>query len=277
LRLEKPIRMSFHKWKDFKECPKRFYYKETKVPYPKEENKYNTLMGNTVQKFFEKYSNEWKKEDLPWSRELVVDRIEKYWKKQIAFNYINWKDFYVKYNEQELFNLCVDIILDNLKNFDVYDNTRSEVKFEVKLKSGDVLVGIMDFIKKGNLVEILDGKATDVVGKNIKIEQLYMYAFLYELKYGKLPDKMGYLYYRMRMIDYAEIDREKIDLFKKEIIYTLYKIKKMDRFEATPSAKACKYCPYKSTCEEHLADAKTRKRKSSVKDKYNGDVLTMDF
>jgi CRISPR/Cas system-associated exonuclease Cas4 (RecB family) len=276
--ITKSLRFNFHKWKDFKECPKRFYLKETRVPYPKEENKYNTLVGNTVQKFFELYTNEWKDQPITWTRDEVVERIEGYWKWLLAHNYINWRDFYVKFDKHQLFGVCIDIILENIQKMDVYDNTRSEVKIEVKFKSGDVLVGIIDFIKKksGKII-VFDGKSTDKIGKNIHIEQLYTYAILYQFKNKVMPDELAFLYFRMQAWETVPVDLEKIELFKKDLIYTMYLIKKMTVFPATPTAKGCMYCPYKTICEEHMVDAKTRRRKSAIKDDTGGSIITLDF
>lgn len=276
--IRKTLRFNFHKWADFKECPKKFYLKETKVPYPKEENKYNTLVGSTVQKFFELYANEWKAQSILWTREEVVSRIDEHWRWLLSNNYINWKDFYVKMDRFQLFDLCVDIIMDNLKKMDIYDNTRSEIKVEVKFKSGDVLVGVMDFVKRENgRVVIFDGKSTDKVGKNIHNEQLYTYAILYQFKHKVLPDEIAFLYYRMQAWETVPIDLEKIELFKKDLIYTMYRIKQMEDFPATPSAKGCRYCPYNTVCKEHMEDSKTRRKESSIKDQPNGEIITLDF
>ena len=83
----------------------------------------------------------------------------------------------------------------------------------------------------------------------------------------------------MKQVEYYDLDIEAIEIFKKKLILTMYKIGKMDKFEATPSAKACRYCDYFEECKEGLASAQTRKRprKVYIAKENTGSVMSFGF
>jgi len=235
------------------------------VPLPQGKNEYFTLFGNLIQKFFELYANEWKSQGLAFTEPLIRQKLQPLWEKLLSYAEVDWNAPFARQNSKEIFDNAVEDIIGNLDNLDVYGNIRSEVKIEVTFKSGDVLVGKLDFIKKDEEAppedaDILDGKSTDKFGKNIHVEQLYTYAILYKFKYGVYPKRIGILYFRMKEIEYYDMDIEEIETFKKKLILTMFEIGKTEVFKATPSAKSCKYCDYMSICKEGMESANSRKR-----------------
>jgi len=129
------------------------------------------------------------------------------------------------------------------------------VTLEILLKkSRDIIVSRLDFIvtNPDNTVEILDGKGTNKPDTNVDVEQLYFYALMYLLKYGKLPDKIGFLFYRFQMIKYIDFDLSQIIDFKNKLSYVKAAIKKDKVFAPKVKlSKQCKWCAYKFKCDEH--------------------------
>jgi len=278
------MRFNFHKYMDYKKCPRRYKMSEDRVKPTRDRNDYFTLFGNLIQKFFEVYANEWKREGLYFTEPLIRSKLQPMWEKVLRYAVVDWNAPFVRQTANEIFEEAILDIMGNLDNLDVYDRTKSEVKIEVTFKSGDVLVGKIDFItddESGNRedAEILDGKSTNVIGKNIHVEQLYTYAILYKFKYGVYPKKIGILYYRMKEVEYYPMDVEAIESFKKKLIIAMYEIGKLKEFKPTPSAKSCKYCDYMGDCKEGIESANSRKRprKNHIPVKKTATIINFGF
>lgn len=255
------MRFDFHKYKNFLECPKKYHLRDIRTPIITPKNAYYQVAGELVQKFFEMYANLWIGQDIVFDRERVRNRMKPYWDHLLLNNRVDWGHPMSKLGEVDLFLECVDTILDNLSKLDVYKDTRSEVKLEVNLKSGDTLVGKVDFITDdGKIVSILDGKNSATKGKYVDERQLLFYALLYKFRYGKLPDRLGFLYYKYQELVPVVFTSRDVDDLWRDIIRVMVTIKKTKVFEPTPCSKSCKMCDYLDQCPEGQADMASRKR-----------------
>jgi CRISPR/Cas system-associated exonuclease Cas4 (RecB family) len=264
------MRMDFHKYKDYLACPKKYKLRDLRTPITAPRNAYFQVAGELVQKFFEMYSNLWKDQDIAFDRDRVRARMKPYWDYLISKNPVDWSHPMSSLGETDLFLECVDTIMSNLRGLDVYGDTKSEVKLEVTLKSGDVLVGKIDFITdKNGRVTISDGKNSGSMGKHVDEHQLIFYALLYRFKYGKLPDTLQFIYYKhLEIKDIIFTERDVEDLWG-NMIRVMIAIKGSKEFPATPCAKACRYCDYLDQCPEGTADMASRKR-GPKKEKIEG-------
>lgn len=258
----KNIRYDFHKHITYWECPKKFIKKYNREEATVPQNGYYRVAGEFVQKFFEMYANKWKKENVYFTEAKISAKMEAFWEALLRWNPVDWRHPMSRLSESELREECIKTIHKNLEELDVYDDTKSEIKFVVRLKSGDELVAKIDFLKntEDGEVVILDGKNSNKMGVNVDPRQLLFYALLYRMKYGKLPDKVGFLYYKHTKIEFVPFVEEDVEDLWKDILRTMIHIKKAKAFPATPSAKSCKYCDYLNTCEEGTADMNSRKR-----------------
>lgn len=272
------LRFDIHKYKNYWACPKMFlkkyWYEKPTIP----KNGYHIVAGEYIQKFFEMYSNKWKSEGMEVSPSSVRARMGDYWKALLRWNDIDWSHPMSRLGPHDLLQECIDTICANVNELDVYDGTKSEIKFVVSLKTGDELVAKMDFIKttEANKVIILDGKNSGTMGKYVDENQLLFYALIYRFKYGVLPDKIGFLYFRHKVIEYVEITEKRVDDLWKDMIRTMVHIKKAKEFPATPSAKACRFCEYLATCEEGTADMNSRKRGPRKKEDLSKLISSRD-
>jgi RecB family exonuclease len=247
------------------ECPRKFKLEYDRVEPPKKDNRYYAVRGSVIQKFFELYSNGHYPTGLELNSAGVSKFMKPYYERELEYNWVDWKSPMSKLSRSELFEEIVEIAVENLKRLDVYrEGMRSEVKIVVSLKSGDEIVGKIDFIKKypDGTKAILDGKATKTIGKNIDLDQLLLYSWLEKMSTGVAPDKLGFLYYSMQEIDWKRFDGTDMESAVRKILYSLECAKRAVSFPPTPSASACNYCPYVSECQEGLKDKASRKRGS---------------
>lgn len=256
------LRFDFHKYVNYWECPKKFLKKYTREEPTVPQNGYYRIAGELVQKFFEMYSNHWRASGSDVSEGGVKDKMRPFWTALQKWNEVDWSHPMSRLSEPDLFTECVDTIVANLNELDVYADTQAELKFEVKLKSGDILVAKMDFLQKADTEEatILDGKNSGTMGKNVDPRQLLFYAIMFRFKYGRLPKRLGFLYYKFRKIEDISFTSLDVDELWKDMIRTMVHIKEAKEFPATPCAKSCRYCDYLNTCEEGTADMNSRKR-----------------
>jgi CRISPR/Cas system-associated exonuclease Cas4 (RecB family) len=264
------MRFDFHKFKDYLDCPKKYKLRDLRTKILTPRNAYYQVAGELVQKFFEMYSNQWKSQGVTFHREKVRARMKPYWDYLLLNNKVDWSHPMSSLGETDLFLECVDTIMSNLTSLDVYGDTRSEVKLEVTLKSGDVLVGKIDFITEtGDKVIISDGKNSASMGKHVDERQLLFYALLYKFRYGKLPNSLKFIYYKHVQEKDIIFSEKDIDDLWRDMIRVIVAIKGAKEFPATPCAKACKYCDYLDQCPEGQKDMASRKR-GPKKEKIEG-------
>ena len=258
-------KISFHSYKTYLECPRKFKLHEDWVK-PPEENKYFAIFGIGVQKFFEDYCNKWGSSFLDHSFEAIDSKLKPIFREVLQNNYVNWKAPFAKLSATDIYRQALTDIQQCLDNIDIFKKSKSEVSLKVLLKNKDLLIGKVDFLLElpSGGVAIIDGKGTDKIGKNVHEEQLLMYALLYYMIHKKLPEKLGFLYYRLRHIEYIEFDLKKVDNFRKKLLIVLTAIRNDTKFEATPSPKSCMYCDYKSECEPYLKMRISRMKKSTL-------------
>lgn len=255
------MRFDFHKYKNYKECPRMYQWRAERRPLITPKNHYFTVPGEFIQKFFEMYCNSWKKQGVVFTKEKIKNRMRPYWEHLILKNSIDWSHPASRKGEADLFLECVDSIYNNLNTLDVYDNTRSEVKFEVTLQSGDVLVGKVDFIHNTDKgVIISDGKNSGTIGKNVDNRQLMFYALLHKFIYKELPAGLKFIYYKHAVEEPLLFTNRDIDELWGDFIQTMVAIKNAKEFLPTPCAKACRNCDYLEQCPEGTADMDSRKK-----------------
>ena len=97
------------------------------------------------------------------------------------------------------------------------------------------------------------------------MEQLYFYALCFELIHNRLPDKLGFYFFKFagdkeKAFDWFTPDREKIEELRAKLVDTFTKIQKT-WFRATPSTDSCKYCPYESVCVERQQQKAQKREK----------------
>jgi len=261
--------ISYHTWKDLRDCPKRFrqlhIYKMTPtVP----QNEYFTLYGSLIQKFFENYCNIWgyKTPNIP--PDVVPQWMRQLFDALMLTAEVNWSGPGASDGPDEIVAKASEdankILAGQSLNY--FLNTKSEIGVSIKLSSGHSMTGRMDFVHEdpGKSILLFDGKGTSKKGKNIDIDQLYWYALLYRFHYGKYPNELGFFYYKLNEFEPVMFNLDILNEFRARVSLMLKSLNENRSFEATPSAKACRYCPYLNSCPEGIAGKVSRARPSKA-------------
>ena len=275
------MNITYHSWKAYKKCPKRFYKQYIKKDPPTVPiNEYFTLYGRTVEKFFELYCNNWRRDNPTLPPSTIKTKMALIYNDILKNSIVDWTAFYCKYSKDEIFSSAYSDVCNIMEseNKAYFLNTKSEVKIEVSLKNGHKINSRLDFLHKNpiNLIEvsIFDGKGTDTIGKNVDNDQLIFYALLYYFQFKKLPVELGFFYYRFNTLIPVAIDLEIINEFRANLSLDIKNINSIPEYKATPTAKTCKYCDYRNECLEHLKDKATRAKPSKIKNlESDGEII----
>jgi CRISPR/Cas system-associated exonuclease Cas4 (RecB family) len=264
------MKISYHAWVDYKECPKKFYLKDVKkLPSEIPRNDYFTIYGKLTEKFFQYFCNVWRFTMPYMPPEEIRFKLKKIYDDLLLASIVNWQASYATASKDEIFEQsCSDIcaIMDS-PNQNYFLNTKVEVGVEVTTKMGIEITGRLDFIHTEPLTKmpvIFDGKGTDKIGKNISANQVLFYALLYFFHFKEVPSSLGFFYYRYNSFSPVIVNLDILNEFRAKLSLDIKQIINEKDYKATPSPKACKYCNYQVNCQECLADRVSRKRGSKL-------------
>jgi CRISPR/Cas system-associated exonuclease Cas4 (RecB family) len=272
------MHISYHGWKSYKECPKKFLLKHIqKAPPTVPVNEYFTLYGRLTGKFFELFSNIWRLKTPYIFPEIIRERLQVLYKDILLASTVNWSAPFAKYTQSDIFEQAftdVCTIMDSMQQ-NYFLSTRSEVEIQLKLKDETELKGRIDFIHTEPLskdVLIIDGKGTDTIGKNVSNDQLLFYALLYYFQTKVVPKSLGFFYYRFNTLIPVPISEHILNEFRAKLSLDVKTIVSDKEFKATPCAKSCKYCDYARDCLEGIESKGSRAKKSRLKLEGSGFI-----
>jgi CRISPR/Cas system-associated exonuclease Cas4 (RecB family) len=153
-------------------------------------------------------------------------------------------------------SLCVStvpLLINILEKYPFLLNTKmaSEVEHKAQVLENDYITGKFDFIIEDNEISILDGKSNKDP-KDAKRTQLMYYALVYYLCKGKLPDTLGFIFWRYANLETFKPSEEDLLNLKKDIEDVITAIKNSE-FVATPSESACQWCKFNLECRERIS------------------------
>jgi CRISPR/Cas system-associated exonuclease Cas4 (RecB family) len=273
------MKLTYSNYDTYLKCPRKYKYNVDGVKPPMEDSKYFALYGILIQRFFQEYTNSIVPSGIDVTPILVRSMLKKFWDKILERNYVNWKDPWVKQTADEIFEECLKDIIENINALPLFNECKSEVNILIKLKkSGDEIHGRLDFIRTcpDKSIEILDGKSTAHLDR-VENEQLYFYALLYFLRSGKLPKRLGYIFYRYKTVQYIDFNKDILIQFKNKLALAKEAIKKDKIFEPKVKlSKVCAWCPHRITCQPYIAkkEANAAKR-SKLHADANGGVIPL--
>jgi ribosome-associated toxin RatA of RatAB toxin-antitoxin module len=277
------MKISYHAWVDYKECPKKFNLKNIlKRPSETPRNDYFTIYGKLTEKFFQYFCNIWRFTMPYMPPEEIRFKLKKIYDNILLGSVVNWTGPYVTASKDEIFEQsCSDIcaIMDS-PNQNYFLSTKAEVSIGVLTKMGIEITGRLDFIHTEPLSKtdvVFDGKGTNKIGKNISADQVLFYALLYFFHFKKVPNSLGFFYYRYNTFSPISINLDILNEFRAKLSLSLNQLVNDSEFKATPSPRACKYCNYQTNCQECLADRVSRKRGSKLDFPDLGGVQELSF
>lgn len=274
------MKLSYSNYSTYIKCPRLYYNRVNYVEPPMKESKYFALYGILVEMFFKQYTNVLLKQRVKLSKKKIKEMLWKNWEWILDKNFVEWTDPWVKESSDQIFEQAFQDVLLNIEKFSFWSESQSEVSINVKIKKTDDLFTCrLDFLRRNpeGKIKIIDGKGTKKLDKNVDLEQLYFYALMHLFHFKKLPDRIGFLYYRYQMIKYIDFDEETIENFKKKLLMVKKTIKNDKEFKPKVKlSKQCKWCPYKDTCDAYLdvRSEKNKKKDSIIDVEYNGQVVS---
>jgi CRISPR/Cas system-associated exonuclease Cas4 (RecB family) len=275
------MRLSYSQYRTFIQCPRLYHYQAIKKEPPEKPSSYFSLYGKLIEAFFKKYTNVYTKQGVVLDNDKIRAILKSLWGYILESNYVDWSDPWVRDTSDQIYENVYNDVLMNIKEFSFWKEAKSEVSFEVLLKkSQDILTCRMDFIwrKPDGTVEILDGKGTNKMDTSVDIEQLLFYALMYLLRNKRIPDKIGFLYYKYHLIKYVDFDMGSVMEFKDKLALVKKAISETTVFEPKVGlSKQCKWCAYRFGCDAFNAkkDANAEKKKSNIAEVYSGDIISL--
>ena len=279
--------LSYSGFEKYQECPKAYWHSYiASTPLPKPENRINMLYGSIVGLLFEQFYNEqlWRKPGMPAE---MAGRIPGAFKKVMEAEkekggVFDWTDKKAKYkNEKTLLSDVRDTIPRGLAAIKLHRMIGVKAEAEVKLDvdfdipgGGRYRVGgradfVIHRIAPHNDFVILDGKGSAWRDSYAKPRQLRWYAVQHKRKYGTIPDKVGFLFWRSEpenSVDWHSVtEKDVTDLQEviQEVVISIEESRRKlpvvgqpskellhDAFPARASKQACSLCNYKTICPE---------------------------
>lgn len=305
--------------KMMRECPQKFLWtkghpnhdlgnghgKPKSLP-PEEQrsSEHHLLMGSVLAKASEDfYKHEIWKEGFDKAAPKLEEIVRKEFVYQEQERYCLWNYM----TRDECIDICVTGVLNFLKivhenkllgrqNFPEYRMTPSVNKYFNAC-------GIVDLIYKDkeDKLHILDGKNASTPGKYEDPDQLRWYALCFRLQFGKLPDRIGFYYFRypstnpppqLKFVDekyqqnwtgFVEVPFDILDIKRlaKEAVETSKAINR-GVFEPNPVPKHCSMCNFEAVCEQRQAQksrnaAKRGLRRAKVANPVDGADGFLEF
>lgn len=241
---------------------------------PDQSPRHHAVMGIVIQYAIERmYNDELFKE--PTSLVDNLHRIiESEWLRQESDprNFMDYRE--TELTRSEMLEHCRNAVTGYLKTMKAHRFLGPYAKAEVGL------VGWIDkYTQIGGRADVIirrdDTGVTILDGKNYKKresdpDQLRWYALLFKLSYKKLPERLGFVYYRfpfneesgesgVEWVTFTEGDLEGI---AQRVLQAKQGMRKQD-FKALPEPPKCNYCEFQSVCPERQAQraANAAKRK----------------
>lgn len=274
--------LSYSGYKLFKSCPRAFYhrYLDKTVP-PERENKVNSLYGTVVGLLFETFYAE-----RLWSQKGVAAllgaraaaTLDQAIVREQRGGMVDFSDPKSNYKSKDA--LLDDIRAAIPRGLGIIRHHRllgKDALAEVKLDwtTGPHTIGgradfILTRIAPDNDLLILDGKGSKWREKYVDVTQLHWYAMLYQKHHGRLPDRLGFVFWRCEAgeaVDWVEVDEGVTDSLCRDVVRTMDEIAAqwgemeklgtnerlplvMEHYGAKPDRGGCRLCAYSSVCPE---------------------------
>lgn len=268
--------LSYSGYKTYISCPLSYWHKyvgKTEMP---PDNRVNALYGSAVGALFEAFYNEtiWQHGSETASMLLtrVLPTIQGIIEKESKKGVFDWENKKSNYHNLEAVVEDVRIAVRNgLKIIKEHRLLGPVARAEVVLDSvfgGCKIGGRADFIiertEPTRDTLILDGKGSKYRDRFVDGTQLRWYAMLYHKTTGKLPDKLGFVYWRSPpndAVDFIEFGPVDLRILQEDVLRTMdviqlgvktlggeFPVMGRGPFQPIPEVSRCKLCSYEPLC-----------------------------
>lgn len=245
---------------------------------PVKDSKHHAIMGIVIQRVVENLYNDELWKTPVGLHQRLMDMVEKEFAYEVSTSYIDWR---LSPPKAELLQVCKDGVTGYLRTLKAQKllgpYARAEVELLGYINKYTPVGGRADLIvrRDDTGVSILDGKNAKEKGKYTTPDQVRWYALCYYLAYGKIPDRVGFVYYRFPYgtpkvdgtieegVDWVPVTRPDIEGLAKRAVDARKAMDK-EKFAPTPSPQACRFCDYETVCEarkeQKAANSRGRKK-----------------
>jgi len=285
--MSKKFTLYWSNFKYYEECPRKFLWYRgwegielgagpgRSKPKPENFSEHHILMGKVIQKVIElMYNNElWRK---PATLKTQLEKLTKqHFEFEMGKSYIDWKKSPARL---DLYRTCLEGVLGYLSTMKHHRLIGSYARAEK-----DLVAYINDYVPIGGRVDlmirredtglsILDGKNGKHKDKYLDPNQLRWYGLCFYLCYGKLPDRLGWAYYRFPYgminpvtqevepgVEWIEFSLDDLKGLAKRAL-EVRKFMDQHKFDPTPTPNVCRWCEYQTICPERI-EQKNKNRK----------------
>jgi hypothetical protein len=252
-------------------------------PKPHDKSRHHAVMGIVIQGVLEQFYNE----EMWRHREGLKERLVKMTRDrlldELPRNYIDWKE---SPPHDEMEQICVSGVLGFLSTMQAHKllgpYARSEVTLFGYADKYLALGGRADFVirRDDTGITMIDGKNSMTKMKHVDPDQLRWYALCFALSYRKLPDRLGFVWFRFPYdeatgesgLDWVEFTRRDL----RELVERAQAVRKGQRkehFDAKPAYDVCRLCDYESVCPQRQA---AREENAAKRAKSRGLTVVSD-
>jgi hypothetical protein len=237
-------------------------------PIPLEDSKHHAVMGIVIQAVLEDfYNREW------WNvREYQGANLKPHLIRQTKDKLASiLPRFHIDWNKttfEEMEEVCISGVIGYLstmkqhKFLGVY--ARCEVELLGRAANWLPVGGRADFVirRDDTGTTLLDGKNSGTKLKYVDPDQLRWYALCFSLSYHRLPNRLGFVWFRFpydeqtgeQGVDWVEFTRRDLASLV-DRAKAVRRGQEHEQFKPTPSYKVCRFCDFESVCSARL-DAK---------------------
>lgn len=285
-----PFILYYSSYETYSLCPQRFLWGRgwpgidlgagpgKRKPVPVERSMHHAIMGIVIQRAIEKLYNDELWKDAGTLLPKLMGIVESELTYEIRKSYVNWKE---SPPQSELLAVCKAGVHGYLKTMKAHrllgPFARAEVDMSGWIEKKYLVGGRADVVirRPDDGTTILDGKNSEKKGKYTSPDQVRWYAMCYKFSTGKMPDRIGFTYFRypygmpredggveegVDWIPCSEEDIQGLALAAADVYQRII----TEDFDPTPSPKNCKFCDYESVCDARK-DQKSANRRPRTK------------
>jgi len=291
-------------FKRFEECPQKFlWYKGWGTidvgggpgkgkPYPEEPSEHHAAMGTVVHAGIERLY----KDELWRNPQTLVDNLKRTVRREfeleLARRHINWSHRGCP-TKPDMLQLCETNVLGYLHTMKHNRLLGPYAKTEVEIlayANPETPIGVrVDIIirRSDTGITLLDGKNSkrykDRKGNPlfyVDPDQLRWSAMAFYLKHGRMPDRLGFVYFRypwgfvhegetepVTGVEWVPFTMEDLAGLGHRAIKARAQMER-EEFPAQPVPKMCKFCDFQSICPERQAQIEKNRRRPKNKDDF---------
>lgn len=269
------------------------------------DDRLGSIFGSSIGMIFEQFYMErlWR---IPGTRKVLEDRVEQIVdfvldreqkpNKNKPAGVILWRGEGPGQNPRGLYgsrdelvrdvSFCIANGLNTIKQFLLISKRpQAEMKLHADIEGhriGGYADFVLDQVKTGHIL-ILDGKGSRRRERYVEEDQLTWYSMLYQVKFGRLPDRTGFLYWRYEppvSLDWVDPTQATVDTLKDKVLRRISKIEKataklperptldvvQELFKPKATFDNCMFCPYatQELCPKGFEKAEALKAKRAA-------------